>query len=134
MLAINAKAALENTDLKTAAYTMKEEFKEYHNLQGLRRVIKNAEQYLADMGNTIRQNERAIITIIKLRELGYTEGDMKKLMGIVKDGRGYRKLDTELINIGGFQQPSSNLQPSGHLTRHPVAIMVMLRRTLTVHR
>lgn len=97
METIQEYSKTHNTDLTTAAFSLADELRDYRQLGGVKRVIVNAEKYLSTLGSHIREKEAAVDTVMKLRAIGYTEGDMKKLMGIVKDGRGWRKLDTELL-------------------------------------
>jgi prefoldin subunit 5 len=115
MMAINEKSALENIDLKTAAYNMMRDFREYRTLGGLRRVIENAEKQLAALGSLIREKQQAIVTLRYLQRAGFSKKDVIELVALVRmwsqgnDISSSRKLDTELLgNNGNLQQPGNN--------------------------
>ena len=125
VLAINEKSALEGINLKEAAYNMMQDFREYRNLMTLRRTIENAEKKLSALGKTIRQNQQAITTLMKLQAMGYTRKDIKELVALVSvwnKGSGIsisnRRLDTELIDVGTQAQRNGNdnlQQPGSHI-------------------
>lgn len=129
VLAINEKSALEGINLKEAAYNMMQDFREYRNLMTLRRTIGNAEKKLSALGKTIRQNQQAITTLMKLQAMGYTRKDIKELVALVSvwnKGSGIsisnRKLDTELIDVGTQAQRNNgndNLQQTGSINPGP---------------
>lgn len=129
VLAINEKSALEGINLKEAAYNMMQDFREYRNLMTLRRTIENAEKKLSALGKTIRQNQQAITTLMKLQAMGYTRKDIKELVALVSvwnKGSGIsisnRKLDTELIDVGTQAQRNNgndNLQQTGSINPGP---------------
>jgi hypothetical protein len=106
---INEKSALENVDLKTAAYNIVHDFREYRNLGSMSRAIENAEQKLSALSTFTTQKEQAINALANLQVMGYTEKDIAELTGMVnvwnKSGiglshnNGGKKLDTELIGV-----------------------------------
>lgn len=121
---INEKSALENIDLKTAAYNMMRDLREYRSLGSLRRTIEHAERKLSTLGSVVRENQQAITTLTNLQRAGFSQKDIKELVALVSiwsqgngNGISNRKLDTELIDVGNndnlLQQPG-NLQQSIH--------------------
>jgi hypothetical protein len=119
-MALNEKSALEGIDVKTAAYNMMKDFRDYRNLGGLRRVIENAEKQLSALGPLIRENQQAITTLTRLHVAGFSEkdiGDLATLVSIWNKSMAQgndisssmnRKLDTEMIEVGNLQQTSNN--------------------------
>jgi translation initiation factor 6 (eIF-6) len=87
MIAINEKSTLENTDLKTAAYNMMQDLREYRNLENLHLVIAQAEKGLSALGNSIRQNEAAIATLVNLQLTGYSEKQITELASVISNCR-----------------------------------------------
>jgi hypothetical protein len=121
VLAINERSALENINLKAAAYNMMEEFRALRTLENIRIVIDKAETYSKALGNSIRQKEAAIATLVNLKAMGYTKKDIVGLVELVRNWNGnnghVKQLDTELRD---FHQPgngaNNNLQKSNNLT------------------
>lgn len=69
LTAINEMAALENIDVKTAAYNM---IKEYRQFGTLRKAIQEGERYLSKLGSSIREEQQAIADLRNLRRAGFT--------------------------------------------------------------
>ncbi len=137
MMAVNEKSALENIDLKTAAWNMVKDFREYRNLGGLRRVIEHAERKLESLGPEIRQNEFAVTILIHLKQAGYTEKQIMDLASVIRNwnagshinGRS-KILDSELIDVDHQQQhpeePNNN-NPQQPLRQSELVGLQLLR-------
>ena len=123
MLAINEVSALEGITIKQAAYNMMQDFREYRNLGGLRRVIENAEKQLSALGPLIRESLQSLTTLTNLLRAGFSQKDVKELVALVSiwnKGNGISgiKLDTELIDVGK-QGNNGNLQQPNNGNSNP---------------
>jgi hypothetical protein len=115
---INEKAVTENLDLKTAAYNLAHDLREYRQLGSLHKSIEKAKQQLSVLDAFTAQNQAAVTTVMNLQLAGFSEKDINELIGLVtawnKSGIGGpglsqgngsssmngSKLDDKLIGIG----------------------------------
>jgi hypothetical protein len=111
-MTLQEKSASENLDIKTAAYNLGRDFRDYSMVRSLGDAIQKAEQKLMALDELNMQKETAIITLVNLQLAGFTETD---IMGMWKGGIGLgapginqgnghdgmaKRLDTKLIGTG----------------------------------
>jgi hypothetical protein len=130
VLALNEKAALEKTSLKTAAYNIMKDLRDYRNLGGLKKIIEAGEKQLEALGPFLRENQRAIVDLIYLRRAGCGKRDMKRLGQVIRGQR----LDTELVDVGtpknnGTSHPT-HLTPGSRNNGHSFSMNNYLRLQL----
>src|SRR5215469_14185579 len=111
---IREKAHIENIDLKTAAYNVTNELREYRQLSCLHKGVEQVKQQLAVLDAFTAQKQQAITTLMNLQLAGFSEKDINELIGLVtawnnSGGPGFSqgngrssgfKLDDKLIDIG----------------------------------
>src|SRR5262249_49026344 len=115
---IREKAHIENIDLKTAAYNVTHELREYRQLGSLHKRVQQVKQQLAVLDAFTAQKQQAITTLMNLQLAGFSEKNINELIGLVtawnKSGIGVPgfsqghgrssmngfKLDDKLIDIG----------------------------------
>lgn len=108
-----------NTDLTTAAFDIKKILEAVRDLETARSVTRKEEDRLYALGKMIRQKEAAIHMLMKLQAMGHTKKDIAELVKLVNswdgnNGGTFRKLDTELIDVGTQVKNGNLKQPNNH--------------------
>src|SRR5215471_6053063 len=80
---IREKAHIENIDLKTAAYNVTHELREYRQLGSLHKRVQQVKQQLAVLDAFTAQKQQAITTLMNLQLAGFSEKDINELIGLV---------------------------------------------------
>ncbi len=81
--AINEKAVAENIDLKTAAYNLAQDLRDYGQLGSLNRAIELVKQQLTVLDIFVGNKQQALTSLMNLQSAGFSEKDIMELMGIV---------------------------------------------------
>jgi hypothetical protein len=66
-------------DLKTAAFSVAQTIRKFHQLESLEKCIEKAERQLKGLDSFSAINNQAIVTLINLQLAGYSEKDIKEL-------------------------------------------------------
>jgi hypothetical protein len=107
---------LADENLKTAAYNLIHDLKNYRELGSLRRGVEEAKKQFEDFQNFTLQKQQAVITLMNLQLAGYSKKDINELVAVVStwnrsvqmgnpglsqgNGHGKKKLDAELWSPG----------------------------------
>ena len=83
METLNEKAMTENTDLKTAAYNLTHDLREYRHLGSLHKGVEQVKQQLVILDAFTAQKQQAVTTLMNLQLAGFSEKEIMELIGIV---------------------------------------------------
>jgi hypothetical protein len=83
METLNEKAVVEKVDLKTAAYNLAHDLREYRQLGSLHKCVEQAQKQLAVLNAFTAQKEQAITTLMNLQLAGFSEKEIMELIGVV---------------------------------------------------
>src|SRR5215469_6500281 len=89
---IREKAHIENIDLKTAAYNVTHELREYRQLGGLHKAAEQVKQQLAVLDAFTAQKQQAVTTLMNLQMAGFSEKDIMELTGLANKWSGIGSL------------------------------------------
>jgi len=88
---LNEKAVLENIDLKTAAYNLILELRDYRQLRSMNRAIEVAKLQLAAIDMFALNRQQALSTLVSLQQIGITEREIIELIDIVHRWNNYNQ-------------------------------------------
>jgi hypothetical protein len=77
---IREKAQIENLDLKTGAYNVTHELREYRQLGSLHKGVEQARQQLVVLEAFTAQKQQAITTLMNFQLAGFSEKDINELI------------------------------------------------------
>ena len=100
METLNEKAMTENTDLKTAAYNLTHDLREYRQLGSLHKGVEQVKQQLAILDAFTAQKQQAVTTLMNLQLAGFSEKEIMELMGIVNRWNKSRHLGSPDLGQG----------------------------------
>ena len=129
LIAVNEVAAENKVDLKTGADELIHELKDLRYLNGMQQAIKAAENQLDQVGSFLRSNQEAFDTLRKLKRVRFSDKQIQKLVVLVNawGSDGYKKLDTDLIDVGNQLPNNGNNGYEGNLSETDQIKLNLLR-------
>ncbi len=76
METLNEKAVAENIDLKTSAYNLAHELRDYRQLGSLHKGVEQAKQQLSILDAFTAQKQQAMATLMNLQLAGFSEKEI----------------------------------------------------------
>ena len=83
METLNEKAVAENIDLKTAAYNLAHDLRDYRQLGSLHKGVEQTKRQLSILDAFTAQKQQAMTTLMNLQLAGFSEKEIMELVGVV---------------------------------------------------